>query len=156
MNYWLFKTDPEDFSLEDLRKSPGQRTNWNGVRNYQARNFLRDGIKKGDMVLFYYSNDEPPAITAICEVVKEGYADQTQFDADSRYFFPSAETGNPVWYQVDIKFKRAFKLPVTLPGIKNNPKLKDFTLIKRGNRLSVFPVSEKEFFEILKMAGEEV
>ncbi len=95
--YWLFKTDPEDFSLNDLKKSPGQKTNWSGVRNFQARNFLRDDIKKGDEVIFYLSNANPPAASAICEVVKEGYADHTQFDKNDPHYFPSAVPENPVY-----------------------------------------------------------
>jgi predicted RNA-binding protein with PUA-like domain len=152
-NYWLFKSDPEDFSVDDLKKSQSQTTNWSGVRNFQARNFLRDEIKKGDQVLFYHSNENPPAVVAICEVVKEGYPDQTQFDPDDNHFFPSADPENPVWYQVDIKLKKLFRNKVSLPDLKANKKLKNMRLLQRGNRLSVMPVAVEEFNEISRMGG---
>jgi predicted RNA-binding protein with PUA-like domain len=154
-NFWLFKTDPEDFSIEDLKASPGKTTNWSGVRNYQARNLLRDEIKKGDEVLFYHSSEDPPAVRGICKVVKEGYADDTQFAPEDKHFFPSASPENPVWYQVDIKLVKELKTPVTLTDLKKKASLKDMLLLKKGNRLSVMPVKEKEYKEILKMSGEE-
>jgi predicted RNA-binding protein with PUA-like domain len=149
-NYWLFKTDPDDFSVEDLKKS--STVNWSGVRNYQARNFLRDEIKAGDEILFYHSNDDPPAIVALCKVVKEGYADDTQFDPEDEHFYPSAEHDNPVWYQVDIQLTKELKKRVTLPQMKENKNLKDMRLLQRGNRLSVMPVTSEEFKEIKKMS----
>jgi predicted RNA-binding protein with PUA-like domain len=153
-NYWLFKTDPEDFSIDDLKKSPEQTTGWGGVRNYQARNYLRDSIKKGDEVLFYHSGENPPSIRGVCSVTKEGYADTTQFDPEDSHFFPSATSENPVWFQVDIKLKQEFSNPVTLEQLKANKKLKDMMLLKRGNRLSVMPVAEEEFSEIIRIAGK--
>jgi predicted RNA-binding protein with PUA-like domain len=149
-NYWLFKTDPDDFSVEDLKKS--STVNWSGVRNYQARNFLRDEIKAGDEILFYHSNDDPPAIVALCKVVKEGYADDTQFDPEDEHFYPSAERDNPVWYQVDIQLTKELKKRVTLPQMKENKNLKDMRLLQRGNRLSVMPVTSEEFKVIKKMS----
>jgi predicted RNA-binding protein with PUA-like domain len=149
-NYWLFKTDPDDFSVEDLKKS--STVNWSGVRNYQARNFLRDEIKAGDEILFYHSNDDPPAIVALCKVVKEGYADDTQFDPEDEHFYPSAERDNPVWYQVDIQLTKELKKRVTLPQMKENKNLKNMRLLQRGNRLSVMPVTSEEFKEIKKMS----
>ncbi len=149
--YWLVKSEPNVFSIEDLKKSKGQTTCWDGVRNYQARNFLRDGMKKGDYVLFYYSSTDPNSVVGICEVVKEGYADNTQFDPENKHFFPSADPQNPIWYMVDIKFVKEFKTPVSLQEIKNNPKLINMRLIQRGNRLSVMPVEKAEFDEIVNM-----
>ena len=149
--YWLVKSEPNVFSIEDLKKSKDQTTGWDGVRNYQARNFLRDGMKKGDYVLFYYSSTDPNSVVGICEVVKEGYADNTQFDPENKHFFPSADPQNPIWYMVDIKFVKEFKTPVSLQEIKNNPKLINMRLIQRGNRLSVMPVEKAEFDEIVNM-----
>ena len=153
MNYWLFKTEPESFSIEDLDKSKNQTTFWDGVRNYRARNILRDEIKKGDSVLFYHSSTDPLAIMGYCEVVKEGYQDHTQFDPKNDHFDPKAKKESPTWFMVDIKLVKEFKTPVTLDQIRSNPKLKNITLIQKGNRLSVMPVSKSEFEEILRMGA---
>jgi predicted RNA-binding protein with PUA-like domain len=151
--YWLFKSDPEEFSWNDLRKSKNQTTFWDGIRNYQARNFLRDEMKKGDGVLFYHSSSDPLAIMGTCEIVKEGYPDHTQFDPESKHFFPSATKKEPVWFMVDIKMIKEFKAPITLKLIKANPKLKNMKLIQRGQRLSVMPVKKNEWDEIIKMGS---
>lgn len=151
INFWLIKTEPDVFSWGDLKKSKNQTTYWDGVRNYQARNFLRDQMKKGDLVLFYHSNADPLAVMGICEVVKEGYPDHTQFDPDNELYDPKADPKNPTWYMVDVKLKKEFEHPVTLDEIKSNPKLKNMKLIQRGNRLSVMPVTKEEFDEIVKM-----
>lgn len=151
--YWLVKSEPGEFSFEDIKKSKNKTTFWDGVRNYQARNFMRDEMQKGDGVLFYHSNADPLAVMGYCEVVKEGYPDHTQFDPDNKHFDPKADPENPRWIMVDIKFVKEFDNPVTLGEIKSNPKLKDMRLIQRGNRLSVMPVSKKELDEILKMGG---
>ncbi len=149
--YWLFKSEPKAFSIDDLQNSPGKKTYWDGVRNYQARNFIRDDMRKGDGVLFYHSNADPLAVVGYCEIVKEAYPDHTQFDPDNKHFDPTALQKEPRWFMVDIKLKEIFKHPVTLKEIKENSKLKDFRLIQRGNRLSVFPVNKKEWDEILRM-----
>ncbi|MEJ2103968.1 MAG: EVE domain-containing protein [Ignavibacteriaceae bacterium] len=151
--YWLFKSDPDEFSWNDLKKSKNQTTSWDGIRNYQARNFIRDEMKKGDGVLFYHSSSDPLAIMGICEIVKEGYPDNTQFDSDSKHFFPSATKNEPVWFMVDIKLLKEFKTPVTLAEIKANSKLKNMKLIQRGQRLSVMPVTKAEWDEVLKMGA---
>ena len=151
--YWLVKSEPGEFSINDLKKSKNQTTCWDGVRNYQARNFLRDEIKKGDGVLFYHSNAEPTEIVGICEVVKEGYPDHTQFDPKNKHFFPGSKADNPVWFMVDIKFMKGISKPVTLQDLKSNPKLKNMRLIQKGNRLSVMPVTKDEWDEILKMGS---
>ncbi len=149
--YWLFKSEPNDFSIDDLQNSIGKKTYWDGIRNYQARNFIRDDMRKGDGVLFYHSNAEPLAVVGYCEIVKEAYPDHTQFDPDNKHFDPTALQKEPRWYMVDIRLSEIFKHLIILKEIKENPKLKDFRLIQRGNRLSVFPVNKKEWDEILKM-----
>jgi predicted RNA-binding protein with PUA-like domain len=153
INYWLIKSEPAAFSFNDLKKSKNQTTFWDGVRNYQARNFLRDELKKGDQVLFYHSNSDPLAVMGICEVVKEGYRDHTQFDPDNDHYDPKADPKNPPWIIVDVKFRKEFKTPVTLDTIKSNPKLKNMRLIARGNRLSVMPVTREEFETIIKLGN---
>ena len=152
-SYWLIKSDPEEFSIKDLKSSKNQTTYWNGVRNYQARNFLRDDMEKGDRVLFYHSNAEPNAVVGICEIVREGYPDHTQFDPDDIHFYPSAKKENPTWFMVDVKLLKEFKHQVTLEKIKENPKLENMKLVQKGNRLSVMPVTKEEFYEVVKMAG---
>ncbi len=153
MKYWLFKTEPESFSIEDLKKSKNQTAFWNGVRNYRARNILRDEIKKGDGVLFYHSSTEPLAVLGYCEVAKEGYPDHTQFDKNNIHYDDRAKKESPTWFMVDIKLIKEFKNPVTLGQIKANAKLKNITLIQRGNRLSVMPITKSEFEEVLKMGS---
>lgn len=150
--YWLVKSEPTAFSIDDLDKSKNKTTYWDGVRNYQARNFMRDEMKKGDYVLFYHSNAKPNAVVGFCEVVKEGYPDFTAFDPKDKHYDPKSKKDNPTWIMVDVKLKKKFKKPVTLSEIKENNKLKDMRLVQRGNRLSVMPVEEKEFNEILKMS----
>ena len=150
--YWLVKSEPDVFSVEDLKKSKNQTTHWDGVRNYQARNFIRDEIKKGDGVFFYYSGSDQLGIFGICEVVKEGYPDHTQFDPESHNYFPSADPKNPPWFMFDLKLVEIFKKPVMLQDIKDNPKLKNMRLIQRGNRLSVMPVEKDHWDEIIKMS----
>lgn len=152
MNYWLVKSEPDVFSIDDLANSPLQTTCWDGVRNYQARNFLRDSMKNGDKVLFYQSNTDPMGVAGWCEVVREGYPDTSAFDPNSSYFDPDSTPEKPVWIMVDIKLVEKFPRLVTLQEIKENPSLKDILLIKRGNRLSVFPVKEEEFNEIIEMS----
>jgi len=151
--YWLVKSEPSEFSIDDLAKSKNQTTFWDGVRNYQARNFIRDEMKKGDGVLFYHSSTDPLAVVGVCEVVKDGYPDHTQFDSKNVHFDPKAKKENPAWFMVDIKLVKKFKNPLTIDQIKSNPKLKKMRLIQKGNRLSVMPVTKDEFEEIIKMKG---
>ena len=151
--FWLFKSEPGEFSWVDLKNSKNQTTFWDGVRNYQARNFLRDEIKQGDGVLFYQSSTDPLAVVGYCEVVKESYADHTQFDSSNDHFDPKANPKNPTWFMVDIKLAKEFKNPVTLDSIKANPKLKSMKLIQRGQRLSIQPVTQAQWDEILKMGA---
>ena len=149
-NYWLFKSEPNSYSIDDMVKD--KKTHWDGIRNYQARNFIRDEMKKGDKVLFYHSNADPMAVVGVCEIVKEAYPDHTAFDPDSKYYDPKSKKDNPAWMMVDIKIIKKFKQPVTLSEIKENKKLQSMRLVQRGNRLSAFPIEKKEFDEILKMA----
>ncbi len=150
--YWLMKSEPSVFSIDDLAKEPKKTAYWDGVRNYQARNFMRDEMKKGDLVLFYHSNAEPPCVAGVCEVVKEGYPDFTAFDPESKYYDPKSSDDKPRWFMVDVKLKKKFKKPVTLAEIKENKKLQKMRLVQKGNRLSVMPVEKKEFDEIIKMS----
>lgn len=149
--FWLVKSEPTEFSTGDLEKSKNKTTYWDGVRNYQARNFIRDEMKIGDRVLFYQSNAEPNAVVGICEVVKEAYPDHTQFDSKHTHYDPKADKKNPTWFMVDIKLVKKFKELVTLEEIKSNPKLAKMRLVKRGNRLSVMPVTKDDFEEIIRM-----
>lgn len=152
MKYWIFKSEPSTYSIDDIMRDV--TTYWNGVRNYQARNFLRDDVKIGDQVLFYHSSCEVPAVVGLCEVVKNGYPDFTAFDPKSEYFDPKSKMKEPTWFMVDIKFVKKFRNPVTLQNIKSNPKLKNLKLVQKGNRLSIIPITKDEFDEILKMASE--
>jgi len=148
--YWLMKSEPETYSFDDLKRE--KVAGWDGVRNYQARNFMRDEMKTGDGVLFYHSSCAEPAIMGIAEVLKEGYPDKTAWDKKSEYFDAKSSKENPRWYQVDIKYKKEFDKPVTLSALKSNPKLKDMKVVQKGQRLSVQPVTKEEFAEVLKMA----
>jgi predicted RNA-binding protein with PUA-like domain len=123
--YWLFKSEPETFSIKDLEKSPKKTTFWDGVRNYQARNFLRDSIKEGDQVLFYHSSTDPPGIVGLAEVVKSGYPDHTAFDPKDDHYDPKSDKKNPTWYMVDIKHVKTFSEPLTLEALKKVPTEQD-------------------------------
>lgn len=152
MAYWLFKSEPGCFSIEDLANLPGMTAHWDGVRNYQARNFLRDEVKPGDMVLFYHSNIPEPVVAGIAEVVRGGYPDHTALDPGSEHFDPRSSPGAPAWYMVDVRFVAAIPHPVTLERIKGNPLLTDMALVKRS-RLSIQPVTPEEWRIILAMGG---
>jgi predicted RNA-binding protein with PUA-like domain len=151
--YWLFKTEPETFSWDHLQKMPRRTTLWDGVRNYTARNFLRDAVKKGDHVLFYHSRANPPAVVGTATVVREGYPDPTQFDPKSPYYDARSNPDSPRWYVVDIKAARVLKTPVPLPVLRETEGLEDMRLLRRGNRLSVLPVTEREWKIILALGG---
>lgn len=151
-NYWIFKSEPDVYSINDLERD--KITYWDGVRNYEARNFLRDKVKIGDVVLFYHSNCEQPGIYGICEVVKEGYPDFTQFDPSSKYFDPKSKKENPTWFMVDIKFVKKLKVPILLEELKLNPDLKKMRLLQKGNRLSVLPVEKEYLKEILSLINK--
>jgi predicted RNA-binding protein with PUA-like domain len=150
--FWLFKTEPSSFSLTDLKNRPDATEHWDGVRNYQARNFLRDEVKLGDRVLFYHSNIPEPAVVGIAEVVREGYPDFSAWDPDSRYFDPRSTPEKPAWFMVDVRFVRELPRPVTLAEMKEVADLADLPLLNRS-RLSIQPVSERAWTTILKLAG---
>ncbi len=150
-HFWLFKSEPSTFSIDDLAKLPKKTSGWEGVRNYQARNFLRDQVKKNDLVFFYHSSCKEPAIVGIAEVVRSGYPDDTAFDPSSPYADPKSTPEHPRWFRVDIKLKEKFPEPLTLTRLRENPKLKTFTLLQKGNRLSVFPVTPEQWQTIIKM-----
>lgn len=151
MKYWLMKTEPSTFSIDDLEKTSNQSTSWEGVRNYQARNYIRDEIKLGDKVIFYHSNSEPPGAAGICEVIKEAYPDHFAFDPENKYYDPKSLVSQPIWFMVDIRLIKKFNRIISLTEIKNNPKLNQMKLVQKGNRLSVFPITKDEFEEIIKM-----
>ena len=151
--YWLLKSEPETFSIADLERAPGQTTFWDGVRNYQARNLLRDEIKVGDGVLFYHSSADPPAVAGTAEVVGAGAPDPTQFDARSSHRDPDSPPGDPRWFGVTIKLGRVFGRAIPLPELRAHPALKEMVLLRKGSRLSVQPVSAKEWETIVKLGG---
>ena len=151
--FWLFKSEPNVFSFEDLLASKGKKTHWDGVRNYQARNMLRDDIKKGDGVLFYHSNAKPMVIAGMAVVVKEGYPDHTAFDPADTHFDPKSDLDNPAWYMVDIKAVEKFDPPLTRDELMEVEGLSSMVLLQRGSRLSVQPVKPKEWRTIVKIAG---
>ncbi|MCB0280550.1 MAG: EVE domain-containing protein [Calditrichaeota bacterium] len=153
MNYWLMKTEPETFSIDDLKARPNQTEHWDGVRNFQARNHMKE-MKLGDQVLFYHSSTTHIGVAGIAEVVTEAYPDHTQFDPKSKYFYPKSSKEKPYWYMVNVKFKQKFNEIVSLETIKQTKGLEDMRLIRRGNRLSVMPVEESEFKIIAKIGQE--
>lgn len=154
MQYWLMKSEPDVFSIDDLRKSKNMTSGWDGVRNYQARNFMRDDMKKGDKVLFYHSNAKPPGVAGIAEVVKESHEDPSQFDPKSEYFEKRATKEKPVWYMVSVKFSEKFSRLISIQELKEHKKLSDMILLQKGSRLSITPVSKAHFDYICKLARE--
>lgn len=153
MNHWLLKSEPGTFSIDDLAGSPGRTTRWDGVRNYQARNFIRDEIKKGDLAFFYHSSCPEPGVVGIVEITREAYPDETAFDPRDKHFDPDSERSNPRWYVVDVRLKRKLEKPLTLVKLKQyaGDRLSALRLLKRGNRLSVMPVSAAEWRFILSL-----
>jgi predicted RNA-binding protein with PUA-like domain len=145
MNYWLLKTEPNGYSIDDLKRD--KKTPWGGVRNYQARNFMMQ-MQKGDLVLFYHSSCKPAGVYGIGRVASAAHPDETQFDAKSEYFDPKATKEKPVWYCADVAFVKKFKNPITLEMIKFDPKLEGMLVRARGSRLSIQPVSQKHFKHI--------
>ena len=145
MNYWLIKSEPGEFSIDDLAAMPGKTDHWDGVRNYQARNMMRDDMKKGDLALFYHSSCETPGIVGVATIVREGYPDHTAFDPNDKHFDAKSDPENPRWYMVDVKYKKKLRKTLTLQQLKQYEanKLKGFQLLMRGNRLSVMPVKRK-------------
>lgn len=152
MNYWLIKSEPEEFSIDDLENAPKQTEHWDGVRNYQARNFMRDTMSVGDPVFYYHSNCEMPAIVGIAEVASQAYPDHTAFDANDPHFDPKSDPDNPRWMMVDVRFKRKTKRAISLRELKEHmDALEGFRLIARGNRLSVMPVEKQHWDYVLSL-----
>jgi predicted RNA-binding protein with PUA-like domain len=153
--YWLVKSEPDSFSWDDLWSAPERTTAWEGVRNYQARNLLRDMMQKGDLVFFYHSSAVPPSIMGVAEVMRAGYPDPTAFDRKSEQFDPKSDPASPVWYAVDIKARRAFRRPITLSELRLLPELQRMVLLQKGSRLSVQPVSPDEWEVIYALGTRE-
>lgn len=151
MNYWLMKSEPNAFSIDDLKNLPKQTEHWDGVRNYQARSMMRDEMKVGDQVFFYHSNCEVPGIVGIMEVVREGYPDHTAFDPQSKYFDPKSDPAQPRWMMVDIRYVRHTSRVIPLSELRQHEALENMSLVRKGNRLSVMPVTAAEWEYILTL-----
>ena len=154
MKYWLLKSEPDVFSLEDLKNCPNQTEPWDGIRNYQARNLMRDEMKVGDQAFFYHSRQAEPAIVGTVRVVREAYPDHTSWDPSSKYFDEKSPAENPRWLMIDVQFESEFSRPVTLKELRSVPELKEMFLLRKGMRLSVQPVTEEEFQLILAIAND--
>ena len=153
MKHWLFKSEPSDFSLQDLKDAPEQTECWDGVRNYQARNLMRDEMKLGDRALFYHSNINPSVVGTVT-VVRESYPDHTSWDPDGKHFDPKSTPDNPRWFMVDVKFESEFPRPIPLAELRTLSGLEEMLLLRKGQRLSVQPVAPKEFQVILDHAAQ--
>ena len=150
MNYWLMKCEPSAYSISDLKRD--KKTSWEGVRNYQARNLLRDEIKAGDMALFYHSNAEPSGVAGLMKIARSGYPDHFAFDSKHKYFDPRSQADKPVWFMVDVEFVEQFDEILPLATIKEDKKLEGIMVAKKGSRLSVQPLSHEHFERICKLA----
>ena len=153
--YWLMKSEPDAFSFEDLKNCPKKTEHWDGIRNYQARNLMRDEMQKGDWVLFYHSNaGAETGVVGLAEIVsKEAYPDHTAWDKKSKYYDEKSTPENPRWLMVDVKYKKPLKNPVTLKELKAQKSLADMRVVQRGQRLSIQPVEKKHFDRVCKMGG---
>jgi len=151
MQYWLVKSEPDAFGIDDLAACKNATEHWDGVRNYQARNIMRDNMQVGDQVFFYHSACKTLGIVGIAEVVREGYPDHTARDPESKYYDPKASDEDPRWYMVDIQLRRKLGRLIPLSELKSHPALSDMALLKKGNRLSVMPVEERHWQTILSL-----
>ncbi|HAI73477.1 MAG TPA: EVE domain-containing protein [Alteromonas australica] len=154
MVFWLFKTEPDAFSIDDLAARPQLTEPWDGVRNYQARNFLRDKVQLGDKVFIYHSSCKQVGIAGVAEVVKAGYPDTEQFNPESKYYDPKASIDAPRWYRVDVKFVEKFNTVLPLKIIKSLPEVTEVGLVKKGHRLSIMPVEENEWHALYRAATQ--
>ena len=152
MNYWLFKSEPDVFSFADLKTRPQRTEPWTGVRNYQARNYMRDAMKVGDLALFYHSSCPQPGVAGVMRIASEPYPDPTQFDPSSEYFDPKATAEKPIWIMVDVAWEKDLPHPVGLPRLRGTPALGEMAILRKGNRLSITPVTAAEFKTVLKLA----
>ena len=150
MNYWLMKSELSSYSIDDLKRD--KKTSWEGVRNYQARNFMRDQMRVGDLVLFYHSNAEPPGVAGIAKVCKLAHPDRTAWEPKSKYYDAKASPQNPIWMMVDIEFVEKFPHFISLEELKKTKSLESMRVLQKGSRLSVQPVS-KEHFQIIEKLG---
>lgn len=151
MHYWLMKSEPGTFGIEDLAAKPDQTEHWDGVRNYQARNMMRDAMQCGDQVFFYHSNCPQPGIVGIMEVVRAGYPDFTACDPASKYYDAKSDSSNPRWFMVDVRLVRQFKRTITLSELREIPQLDGMTLLRKVNRLSITPVTKQQWDFILTL-----
>lgn len=149
MQYWLMKSEPDVYGIDDLKRF--KVDHWDGIRNYQARNFMRDDMKKGDRAFFYHSSCDEPGIAGIMEIAREAYPDHTQFDPDEKYFDPKSDPDNPRWFMVDVRFVRKLKRVITLRELKSYKTLADMRLVQKGSRLSIMPVTKRHWDFILKL-----
>ena len=154
MSYWLMKTEPSSFGIDDLKRAPRKTTSWDGVRNFQARNMIRDQMKKGDEAFLYHSSCDVPGIVGIVEIVKEGYPDPTAFDPKHHHYDAGSKPGEPRWFMVDVKLKQPFSRVISLDELRRHAskELKDLVLLRPGNRLSVIPVDAKHWKFITALA----
>ena len=150
-SYWLMKTEPDVFSIDDLAAAPNQTTYWDGVRNYQARNFMRDQMQFGDRVLVYHSNADPSCVAGTATIARTSYPDSTAWDANDPHFDPKSDSDNPRWFMVDIQFESKFSVPQSLEMLRAVPRLSQMELLRKGTRLSVQPVTKQEFAIIEKL-----
>jgi len=155
MNYWLMKSEPDVFGIDHLKAMPDKTEHWDGVRNYQARNMMRDEMKKGDLVFFYHSNCDQPGIVGTMKVVREGYPDHTAFNPEGKYYDPKSDPDNPRWYMVDVQYQRTLKRVITLAELKDYREMEDCALVRKGNRLSIMPISKKQWDFILKLENRK-
>lgn len=155
MNYWLMKSEPDCFSIDDLKNCPDGTDHWDGVRNYQARNFLRDTIRVGDGVLFYHSNCKEPAIVGLAKVVRAGYPDHTALDPREKHFDPKSTDEKPIWYMVDVQYVAHLEHSLSRDDLRRHPVLSGMDVLRKGNRLSVQPVTRAQWLEVLAVNGIE-
>ena len=153
VKYWLVKCEPDETSFDELKERPQSTGYWRGVRNYQARNFIRDGMAKGDLAFFYHSNCDEPGVAGVVQISKAGYPDPSQFEADHRYYDEKSTQEDPRWFSFDVRWKKGFKTFVHLKDLKDNPRLADMRVVQRGQRLSIQPVTAKEWKEVCRMGG---
>ncbi len=149
MQYWLMKSEPSEFSIDDLKRVKVEP--WDGVRNYQARNMMRDDMKKGDLAFLYHSNCDEIGIVGVMTIAREAYPDHTAFDPDDNHYDPKSDPDNPRWFMVDVRYKRKLKRVITLNELKQHRALADMTLLRKGNRLSVMSVTRKQWDYILEL-----
>lgn len=153
MAYWLMKSEPDVFGIEDLRDAPGGTDHWDGVRNYQARNYMRE-MKPGDQILFYHSNCKEPGVAGLARVARQAYPDHTAFDPEDPHYDPKSDPDKPRWFMVDVEYQRKLKRVITLTELKQYRTLKDMPLVRRGNRLSIMPVTKKQWDFIMGLENK--